>query len=304
MTPFRESTLRAPQLIDFAAALADLARSWQAEESVERVIGAVVAGTDIVPGARAASLSLLAPRRRLSPAAHSDELIGAIDRAQCGIGEGPAFQAAFHGDSCRTADLGADGRWPAFGPLAAGMGLRSMLSCPLVVGGERLGALTLASDRTAAFDEPAELLSGLFAAHAAIALSAGRRDQQLREAVASRDLIGQAKGILMQRHRISGDEAFATLVQASQDTNMKLREVAGHVVDHIEQSAGKARRDRLLAGAGRGPGQPPRGRSPEPAVASNGGGQVRDTARIGGGVGGRLAESFLRLGREAADGCS
>ena len=77
----------------------------------------------------------------------------------------------------------------------------------------------------------------LFATHAAVAMAGSRRERQLTEAISSRDLIGQAKGILMQRHKVTGVRAFEILIKASQDSNIKLREVADFVVDHVERSA-------------------------------------------------------------------
>ena len=164
------------EVLDFAAALADVARSWHVEVRVDRVLDAVVrSATIIIPGVRRASVRLLGPERALGTGVHTDELIGAVDSAQYDLGEGPGVDAALRGDASRTGDLAADARWPAFGPLAAERGLRSMLSCPLYVIGASLGALNLASDRVAAFDERAEQLSGLFATHAAIALAGCRR---------------------------------------------------------------------------------------------------------------------------------
>ena len=100
-----------------------------------------------------------------------------------------------------------------------------------------LGALNLYSRRVDAFDESDMATALLFSTHAAIALSHAQTragdvelTRQLREAIESRDVIGQAKGILMERERVDADAAFDMLRRASQRLNVKLRDVAGRVV--------------------------------------------------------------------------
>ncbi|MFF2109268.1 GAF and ANTAR domain-containing protein [Rhodococcus koreensis] len=95
-----------------------------------------------------------------------------------------------------------------------------------------MGALNLHSGRPNAFDDRAVSIGGTLATHAAIALIASQREEQFRDALASRDTIGQAKGILMQRYSIDVDEAFAILVRRSQHANMPLNEVALNVIEH------------------------------------------------------------------------
>ncbi len=94
-----------------------------------------------------------------------------------------------------------------------------------------MGALNLCSEGVGAFGELAEAIGLVFAAHAAIALTAARQEENLHDAVASRDVIGQAKGILIERHRVTPEQAFAMLRRASQDRNVKLHEVAAQLVE-------------------------------------------------------------------------
>jgi hypothetical protein len=112
------------------------------------------------------------------------------------------------------------------------------LSFQLYVQGDNLGALNLYSREPNSFDEESEHVGVLFAAHAALAYSAAQTEAQLNVAVSTRDLIGQAKGILIERHHITGDRAFAALVRISQDTNRKLRDVAAQLVQLAEPGAG------------------------------------------------------------------
>lgn len=230
---------------DYAATLADLARSWRSESGHEQVLAAVVrSATVAIPGAHRASIATPGPERRLETAASSDDVAGRFGRLQDTLRQGPGPDAVRAHGPVRTGDLGTDPRWPALARGAAPLGIRSVLSVHLYVIGGSLGVLTLASGRERAFDAQAEQLGVLLAAHAAVALRTVDQEQGLRTAFEGRDVIGQAKGILMQRHRISADHAFAMLVSASQDTNIKLREVAEHVVAHLERTAERADRGR------------------------------------------------------------
>ena len=101
-----------------------------------------------------------------------------------------------------------------------------MLCVPLWVDDRRLGSLSLYASAVEAFDPSAYRLAELYATHGAVALLEAQRADQMRRALASRDVIGQAKGVLMGRHRITAEEAFTQLRQVSQQTNRKIVEVA------------------------------------------------------------------------------
>jgi ANTAR domain len=110
-----------------------------------------------------------------------------------------------------------------FGGRAAATGALSMLCTPLSAGAVVYGSLSLVSRTAGAFNEET---AGLADAHAVIALAGARQRSQLSAALGRRDVIGQAKGILMERYRLTPDDAFAMLSQISQDTNTKLHDVA------------------------------------------------------------------------------
>jgi len=101
-----------------------------------------------------------------------------------------------------------------------------MLSIQLWVEGDNLGALNLYSRRVDAFDDESEQVGLLFASHAAVAFAGAQDRNHLRQGIATRDLIGQAKGILMERYKVTGDQAFRLLVKVSNDNNLALRSVA------------------------------------------------------------------------------
>lgn len=126
----------------------------------------------------------------------------------------------------RIEDIREEDRWPRFAGRAADLGVRSMLSFQLFVTGSTMGALNLYSSRPGAFGEESESVGLVFASHAAVALVSAQHEEHLRAALASRDLIGQAKGILMNQFRITADQAFQVLVRASSHTNRKLVDIA------------------------------------------------------------------------------
>ncbi len=146
-------------------------------------------------------------------------------------GEGPCLTALFEERRVLVDDLHVeDERWPRFSALATGAELRSALALQLWAVGEEVGALNLFSRVPAAFDDSSEQVALLFATHASLLLSSILRTDQLEQAVATRDVIGMAKGMVMARHRIDDEAAFSVLVRYSRDTNTKLREVAAAVV--------------------------------------------------------------------------
>jgi hypothetical protein len=111
------------------------------------------------------------------------------------------------------------------------LGIHSMLAFQLYVVEDNLGALNLYSADTDAFNDESEHVGLLFAAHAAVATAGARKVRDLVRAVSTRDLIGQAKGILMERHKLTDDQAFGLLVRASQHTNVKLVEIARRLTE-------------------------------------------------------------------------
>ncbi|WP_328475693.1 GAF and ANTAR domain-containing protein [Actinoplanes sp. NBC_00393] len=212
---------------ELAETLSDLARSLQDERDVDDTLTAIVsAAVHTVPGTRYAGITVVQARRAVETRAASDELVRKVDEAQYDTGQGPCLDATWVQQTVRLTDMAAEQRWPEFTRRAAHLGVRSMLSFQLFVTRDNLGALNLYSDEPEAFTDESEYVGLLFAAHAAVALVGAQQHQSLTLAVSMRDLIGQAKGILMERHRISADQAFELLVRASQRTNTKLAEIA------------------------------------------------------------------------------
>ncbi|MBW3618514.1 MAG: ANTAR domain-containing protein [Proteobacteria bacterium] len=141
------------------------------------------------------------------------------------MGSGMAANQARSGRPVRAFDLSA-----AALQRAEEVGVASMLAVQMYVDGEDLGALNLASAQVGAFDDESEHVALLFASHAAVAMAGAQRQEQLRTGMQRRDVIGQAKGILMERHKINGDQAFSVLVGVSQSTNRKPHDIADELV--------------------------------------------------------------------------
>lgn len=195
----------------------------------------------VVPGADLASVTLRVAGGFHTPA-ETDPLATRLDEVQYRLDAGPCVEAT------RTAglgitfcsDLGSSPRFGGFGPAAAALGVHSVLAVGLFPdgAGPRMGALNLYSRERAGLDELDRDIALVLAAHASTALaatmaatSADLEAAQLREALRSRDVIGQAKGILMERRGISADEAFEVLRAASQSLNVKLASVARTLVE-------------------------------------------------------------------------
>ncbi len=214
-----------------ADSLVRLARELEHETGSEATLAHVVRGAvALIPGVDEASVSVVAQRRTVDSLAPTGELAARVDALQGEVGQGPCLDAVWEQQTVRVPDLAHERRWPLFARRAAEAGAGSMLSFQLFVRADNLGALNLYSRRPQAFDDESEHVGLLFAAHAAVAFAGARKEEQLVRALGNRDVIGQAKGILMERYKITGDRAFALLVRVSQDTNRKLREVADELV--------------------------------------------------------------------------
>jgi len=193
-------------------------------EATLEVITSLAATT--VPNVEDCSISYVVGRRRVEPRAATSELPAKLDALQSQIQQGPCLDAVWEHEVVRVDDVAHEPRWPRFAVRAAELGVGSMLCFPLFVTGEQLGAMNLYSRTPHALDEESELVARMLAAHAAIALAGAQHEVHLRLGMDSRDVLGQAKGILMERHKITGDQAFGVLVRASQELNRKVVEVA------------------------------------------------------------------------------
>jgi len=183
-------------------------------------------------GADHAGITLIKGGGRLQTVAPTDPVVEELDRLQNQLDEGPCHDSALHGETFVSQDLAVDRRWPLWAPRAVSLGIGSVLGAELAdkTGDRRLGSMNLfwAGPRVFTSDELA--FAHLLTRHAALALVASLTVEGLNLALDGRKRIGQAQGILMERHGLNEDQAFAVLKRYSQDHNIKLRELAEQLV--------------------------------------------------------------------------
>ncbi|MEU5839606.1 GAF and ANTAR domain-containing protein [Streptomyces diacarni] len=220
---------------NFATRMAAMARDLLSQDSVdatlERITGSAV---EIVEGCDAAGILIL-HGRRVQSLAPTEDLVVRSDALQERLGEGPCFDAARHDGEKRVFRIEDvtvyQDRWPRYAAQARALGVGSMMGFLLYTDDEELGALNLYARQPAAFSAASETSGWLLASHAAVALSSARNAAQLHQALDTRHTIGQAMGILIERHNLTEDDAFAAMRRLSQERNTKLREIARQVCE-------------------------------------------------------------------------
>jgi GAF domain-containing protein len=212
-------------------AVETLARALHVKDArLQPTLDAIVANAAAAhPAACDAGLILLV-RGKLVPQATTGRRPQVLDIKQQETGEGPCIEAARQQTVITISDTRDDMRWPEFTAAARACDVRSMLCAPLWIDERCIGTLTLYSPQRAAFSRRDERLIELFAVLAALALAEAQRAEQLREAILNRDVIGQAKGILMERYKVGDEAAFSALARTSQALNVKLTAVARHLI--------------------------------------------------------------------------
>ena len=213
---------------DLGEVMGQVARTLQEQHGdVEATLRAITASAvRSVPGADECGITLVFGRRRVESHAPTGDLPRELDAVQDELGEGPCVSSIFEQSTVRLDDPATEDRWPRFSARARDLGLGSLLSLQLFVTGNTLGALNVYARRPYAFTEDSESIGLVFATHGSVALAGARHEENLRQAMASRDVIGQAKGVLMERFKVPPDRAFSMLVHASSLTNRKLVDIA------------------------------------------------------------------------------
>jgi hypothetical protein len=222
-----------------SAQFTELTRNLLDVTSVRGVLEQVAtAALRVVPGVDLVSITLRSVHGSFHTPVYTDPVAVELDQVQYETGEGPCLDAALAAGpaQARSDDLTVESAWPRFGPAAAALGVRAVLSVALLPNArppQYPGALNLYSRRHGALRADAHEPALLLATHASLALASTAAvthseitAAQLLKAIDSRDVIGQAKGILMARRGITAEKAFDELRRASQDLNIKLTEVA------------------------------------------------------------------------------
>jgi GAF domain-containing protein len=243
-----------------AEALEDLGRLSLRDLSMEGLLQTVAdLAKTVMPGSPETSVTLLV-RGRPTTVVWTGQLALDLDERQFNRGHGPCLHAARTGELTMVADARVDDRWPDYLPRAVERGALSSLSVPLTVDVDEQvsGALNVYARRAGAFDEDATAAATRFGPYAAVAAgnlyayrSARAIADNLQVALESRAVIDQAKGVLIERFRITADQAFQLLAQASMNANRKVRDVAEHLVTTGELLSAQPRAGTDRHGRGR-----------------------------------------------------
>jgi GAF domain-containing protein len=226
--------------------LSKLAGLLLTNESLEAMLGHVADITvRAIPACDAAGVTLF-EHDQLTTAAASGPLVRRVDSHQYSADEGPCLESLRTGKLRRSPVLEADSRWPKFRGPALEEGVVSCLSLPLVIGNHGTGGVLNLYSQNQPFGESDEVIGRRFVAPASVAVANARAYakanaliEQLEEALQSRDVIGQAKGIIQAREHLGPDAAFERLRELSQHRNIKLRELAQAVVESPDDVLGE-----------------------------------------------------------------
>jgi len=208
-----------------AGPIVEAVREAVARSSPEEALRAVIEMAVESGPCDEASITTLGPDRTVRTVACSDDRVLQADRLQYELGEGPCLDAVWTNGVYLVPDLLADGRWPAWAPRAAQLGIGASLSIHLFTD-TRLGSLNLYSLNRRGFDPTEVETARVIAAHVSVVLAYAHTTQNLWRAVDARNLIGQAQGMLMARYGLTAPKAFAVLRRYSQQHNIKLAVLA------------------------------------------------------------------------------
>ena len=212
---------------EFADLSTQLLRERHEQPTLDRV---VVLAVETIESSDYCSISVRTGSQVETPAT-TDRVGQQADELQYRLGEGPCLEAIWSSDVCLIDDLLTDTRWPQWARLIAETGIRSALSVRIQgPAGDGLASLNLYARQPRAFDDTDLALATIFARHAGVAIHGARQQNHLTAAIQSRQLIGAAQGILMQRFGLDLDQAFELLRRYSQTYNVKLRQLAENLV--------------------------------------------------------------------------
>jgi len=208
------------------------------DHTLESITAAAVA---VLPGVHYASITVKHADGSLHTAAPTDDMLLGVDAAQYELREGPCYAAATDELYVSSPNLAADARFPRYAAMAVKAGIRAQAGVRLFDTPKPAaqGALNLYSRDVGSFTD-LSVVSQLFAHQAAVALDYARQVENLQEAVQTRQAVGRAVGIVMERYGLTEERAFAFLARVSQARNVKLRESAAEVVSDAETRSGQS----------------------------------------------------------------
>ena len=190
------------------------------------------AAVEVLPHVHYASITMRHRDGGLDSYAPTDDLPADLDKQQYALQEGPCYDATNLHRYAVASNLSADERYPRYGPVAVCAGIHSQAGIRLFENSRTAGGLNLYSREVGALDQ-VQTMTQLFSHQAAVALAYSLEVTTLKEAVKSRTRIGQAVGIVMERHRIPEQQAFAFLARLSQNRNIKIRHIADQLIEAV-----------------------------------------------------------------------
>jgi hypothetical protein len=228
-----------PLHLEIAEAMSEVAASLQAPMDLDGTLELITrSAAETIPGIVEASISITTTSGEIQTLAPTGPLVLRADALQYELGEGPCLHAALEQPVVVVEDLAHDERWPDFGPKAAALGFGSQVAFQFQAPAPNTrGALNLYAGEPHAIDHDSVQVGSMYAAQIAVALGWARQDRTMTEALATRNLIGQAVGILMERYKLDSERAFAFLVRLSQTSNTKLRQIAETLVAQVNENA-------------------------------------------------------------------
>jgi hypothetical protein len=191
-----------------------------------------------IPGAQYAGVTVTRNAKHIDTPAATHKWPILLDEIQQLHHEGPCLTAAWEEKTIHVADLETDVRFPLYRRDALEQTpIRSVMAFQMFIVGETMGALNVYAEQPRAFDKASRDIGLIFAAHSSVAWNSARRDEQFKRALASRDTIGQAKGMIMERYGVDAVQAFAVLRKLSQDSNVPLVQVAEELVTKAQSDS-------------------------------------------------------------------
>lgn len=228
MSPARVPLVES-QLVDLAERLAKSLGPGDLDQTLSNITAAAV---EVLPDVTMSSITVKHADGALETAAPTHDLLLEVDATQYELQEGPCFEAAVDTANVVAPDLANDERFPRYREAALVAGIKAQVGVRLFDVGGSQAALNLYSDRVGAFEDMGSL-ADLFRHQSAIAVAYAHEVENLRDAVRTRQLVGQAVGVMMERYRLDEQRAFAFLARLSQNRNVKLRVIAQEVVDEM-----------------------------------------------------------------------
>ena len=225
---------------DLTAALAAAVRSIGRAETTEAKLTAIVETLAIsLPDFAHIGISTIDRSGEVTTQVATTQLVWDLDALQYELGEGPCMDSMRGVTHVEAPHIATDDRWPRFVPRAVELGLKSQMAVKLYVDDDAtIGGLNMYSVSSEEIEESSVGIAGLFATQAAVALGQSRQLDQLHEALQTRQMIGQAVGLVMAQYSLSDDAAFDFLVRTSSYANLKLRDVAARIIsEHVRNAA-------------------------------------------------------------------